>query len=196
MNLSKDHLIIRPSKILLWFILGFIVLALANGYHKGVVQYDSGYILSTGLFALALLGLAYWYLANMYVEVTDNIQLTVSFHNSPSKRTTRIPEIKYIMRMPMYAVPMFGTMMMVYVEEEGKLKHIAIREGTLNDWKLRDLLEKLISINPNIVLDDEYRQFLDQPRNDEGKNVFVGENTKNRVKDVEQVLRNQGESLS
>lgn len=192
---ENNQLVIRPSKIFLWFVLGFIILALANGYQKGVVQYDAEYILSTGLFALLLFGVPYWFLANMYVKVTDNMKLTVSFHNSLSKRTTRIPEIKYIMRMPMYAVPMFGTMMMIYVEDEGRLKHITITEGTLNDWKLRDLLEKLMRINPNIVLDDEYKNFLAQPRDDERKNIFVGESTKNKVKDVEQFLREHGEVI-
>ena len=177
-----------------WFVLAaFTYFTLVGAYRGNLFKEESAPIAAL---SAAVVVVTYVLNKNNYIKIADNLDVTVSGHGSWSKVYTRIPEIKYILRIPQYAIKSFGAKMMIYVEDGGGLKHIQVKEFGMSDVDIRDFLQKIKSINPNVVLDSEYEEFLSQPVDANRNNRFRDSTTKNSVASVEKFLRERGEELN
>ncbi len=77
-------------------------------------------------------------------------------------------------------------MVIYHRDENGNIRHSALRERNYSPTTLKSFLCRLIAINPLIEIDPEYREFLN------GR-LELKAPSKNSVATVEQRLRDKGE---
>lgn len=184
----------KPSMFIFWLVVAifsfFTVVGAQRGhlFTEGAIPVVGGMIVAT----------VYVYLlsTNMYVKIVDNMNIIINWHDSFKKVEVRLPEVKYILRVPRMVIPGFGIKMLLYVEEGDHLKHVAINEYGFNDKKLHEFLEKIRSVKPNVILDAEYEEFLGKAIDPVKSHNFSSSTTKNTVASVEQFLKNRGEKLN
>jgi hypothetical protein len=149
------------------------------------------------ILALMVSSLIILYFANKnnYVSVNTGREIIVSGHGNWSRTTIRMAEIKYILRLPQQAVRGFGTKMIIYIEKEGALKHIQIKEVGFDDTDLKEFLTKIKLVNLKVIFDSEYEDFLLHSDRMSDKNKFSNSATRNTSNSLQNFLREKGEAV-
>jgi hypothetical protein len=124
-----------------------------------------------------------------YLEIQDERMLVNSGYHDFGKDIIDIHDIKYIYRIPQFIVAWYGgSLMMIYHrDEQGGIRHSALRERNYSDETLKKFLLRIKTIKPTIEIDPEYQDFLKG-------NLRLSQSSKNTVASVEERLKAKGES--
>ncbi len=128
-----------------------------------------------------------WDRRTTYLQLSQS-HFTNSGYHSFRKDTIEISKIKYITRIPQTALPFVGPSSMVIYSTlvDGRIAHCFVREYSYDEPVLKQFLTKIKDLNPNIELNTEYEEFLQDKRELKHK-------TSNTMQTVEQMLRDKGE---
>lgn len=141
------------------------------------------------IFVLGVLSLLViiWDRKTTFLQLSQS-HFTNSGYRSFGKDTIQISKIKYITRIPQTALPFVGPSLMVIYStlDDGHIAHCYVREFSYEELVLKQFLTRIKDLNPNIELDTEYQEFLQDNRELRTK-------TSNTVQSVEQKLKDKGE---
>jgi hypothetical protein len=127
-------------------------------------------------------------LKTTHLEITDSRLLKNSGYHDFGDDIIDIRNIKYIYRVPQFPLAWFGGSLMViyHTDENGKIRHSALREINYSSDTLKKFLLRMKEIKSTIELDAEYLLILEDKRS-------FRESSDNTVATVEQRLRDKGE---
>lgn len=124
---------------------------------------DKYWLIGVGA-AVAYICFVIWERYHRYIEITDNRYLrnagTTDFWQKDP--VVDIFSIKYIGRTYNPISPYWSRKIIIFaIMPEGRIMHTNIGETQYDEEILRDLINKLKSLNPNIQLDPAYQQLLE-----------------------------------
>lgn len=105
-----------------------------------------------------------WRRYNIHVEIRDNEWLINAGQRMFVPDTLNIQEIRYIARAPRWIFKTGQSVMIIFVKGKGgDLKQTNFQEWNYDAMTLRAILLRLMSLNPNIDIDHQYGELINDP---------------------------------
>lgn len=170
---------------LYWTTLLVIGLPLLGYIDRGFALFDN--IIPIICASLLIIVATIWHEKTTYLQLSESYLIN-SGYRSFGKDNIKISRIKYITRIPQTALPFVGPSLMVIYStlDDGRIAHCYVREFSYDELVLKQFLTRIKELNPNIELDTEYQEVLQDKRELRTK-------TENTVQSAEKKLKDKGE---